>query len=84
MKYLKIVLLAIAFFVIFLIPVEFELESDGFLKLGRPFVYYWKTHGPIKTGLSNHFSLLNIILNIIIYCILLFFIVKLPQIKKTR
>ena len=73
MKLLKRLIYLITFVILFLLPVENRLESDVFLKLGRPFVYFYTTNAKTE-GLQKDFYFGNFVFNSIIYVVLIILI----------
>lgn len=72
------------FLLVFIIPKESNLEIDGYLKIGRPFVYYWQTNAKTVNGIKEEFILENLILNISIYCFFLLLLIKILKKIKSR
>lgn len=75
MKIIKGVIGLVIFCLVFLIPTESDLQSDGYLKIGRPFVYYWETYAKTKNGISEGFMVKNLILDIVIYSFIMYFLI---------
>lgn len=71
---MKLIVGLVTFCLAFIIPKVSNLGNDGYIKIGRPFVYYWETNAKTIDGINQEFILQNLILNIVIYCFFLIFL----------
>ena len=71
MKKTFVILAFLFFLVVFFIPNQFDLDSDGFIKIGIPFVYYWETNAKTIDGVNDFFSIVNLIYDLLVYFLLI-------------
>ena len=73
----------VTFCFVFIIPKASNLGNDVYLKIGRPFIYYWETNAKTTDGINEEFIVQNLILNIVVYCFFLsFLLIILKKIRK--